>query len=249
MRHFFIGLLFLSLFTLQVSAQEDSAATDKPIKRPWLLTMGMDIKMRSIKGAYSYKYEGEYVDLNHQNAEVIWNKKSEKFSDLLEFGAFTDIKMDVMVSHNRSTKFGLSYNFGIINYTSAAAANSGYYGYDHSYPFLAITGIFDQSWYFANNRFENGDPFLYGSLAAGFYRGNWENSGPGQEYFSEARIGAGYHFTKKNWIPRIWLAQNFMFYRENEQSPIFNRTQHVKTDMNLLYMGIGIYKQFELIPD
>ncbi|RYD74723.1 MAG: hypothetical protein EOP53_17760 [Sphingobacteriales bacterium] len=239
MRLFFAVCFFLLSFQFAF-AQTDSAVTSG--KKPWYLSLGADIKLRSIQGGYKYYYQGEFLEEGRQKAT--WLEKEEKLDDLLEFGSLYNLKMDVLLSRNKTSKIGLSYNFGVINYN---AGNSAIYSTRNFY-FIAITALGEQSWYFRKKKSELGDPFLFGSLAAGLYRGGDENSGPGNEYFSEARGGLGYHFSS-DWMIRIFGAQNYMFYRERQTSPIFHKQQKVNVSMNLTYAGIGFIKQFTLIPD
>src|SRR5687768_6982609 len=107
-------LLFLLCFSMVpfAQAQEDSASTNNG-KKPWMLTLGTDFKLRNIQGGYNFYYQGEY---QNNSGELSWVERRQKLDDLMEFGRFYDIKADVLLSRNRNTKVGLSYNFGILTY-------------------------------------------------------------------------------------------------------------------------------------
>ncbi|MGZ5244492.1 MAG: hypothetical protein ACXWDO_03745 [Bacteroidia bacterium] len=231
-------------------AQQDSAK----VKKPWYLTMGTDIKVKSLQGKYNYFYAGEYSPRGNGD-DWIWRERRHKIDNIVaDPTKFYDIKMDVLLSRNRSTKFGLSYNFGILDYGRDTVYRDPYTGAEEhgstdnkNLSFIAITGLFEYTQYFKSGPVVN-NPFAYGSIAAGFYRATEYNGGPGNEYFTEARMGVGYHF-QHDWMIKLWMAQSFLLYREHQQSQVFDRQQTRNIDMNITYMGIGFAKQFELIPD
>ncbi len=249
MRRFIVAFVVMLFAYPYANAQQDSAKE----KKPWYLTMGTDIKFKSLQGSYNYFYAGEYSKSGNGN-DWTWRERRDKIDNIVkEPSSFYDIKMDVLLSRNRSTKFGLSYNFGIVEYMRDSFATDPLGGQIHyrtdykNLSFIAITGLFEYSHYLLNGPPQN-NIFAYGSLAAGFYRASEDNGGPGNEYFTEARMGMGYHFNR-DWMIKLWIAQNYLLYRENQQSLVFKREQTRNIDMNLTYVGIGFAKQFELIPD
>lgn len=248
MRRFFACFAVLILVCPFAFAQQDSVKT----KKPWYLTMGTDIKVKSLQGKYDYFYAGEYSP-SGSGDDWIWRERRAKIDNVTADADFYDVKMDVLLSRNRSSKFGLSYNFGILDYYRDSVVVdefgvSQYYTLESkNLSFIAITGLYEYAQYFKSGPVVN-NPFAYGSIAAGFYRASEDNGGPGNEYFTEARMGLGYHF-KHDWMVKLWIAQNFLLYRETQESQVFNRDQTRQINMNLTYIGIGFAKQFELIPD
>jgi hypothetical protein len=223
-------------------AQTDSAANRKPAKKSWYLTLGIDQKMNSFYGTYKSVYEGEYNNrppFSSGPPEWEWRKTTWEEKDMLEWSQFYSTKIDILLSRDQKFKAGLSYNFGPLLYEDTA------YRY-LNLSFVAITGLVEYNYYFHQEM--KASPFAFGSLAAGFYRESPYNGGPGRELFTELRGGLGYR-NNKDWIFRIWAAGNWLNYRESSISPVFKREQNRKIDMALAYWGLGVYRQFELVPE
>jgi hypothetical protein len=238
MRRLIITLLLLYTFVNSCFAQNTDSV---PARKPWYLTFNLDIKAKSLQGKFNDYYQGEYYNSpTTTNPEGYWKwietKKANK--KLFPGYSFYDIKMDVLVGRSKGLRFGMSYNFGLLEHRKDSVYNF--------YSYLAISGIAEYQYNFIKEK--ELSPFVFGSIAFGAYRGDASLEGPGTELFGQARAGAGLAMPG-GYMIRFWTSADVLRYREKGTSQIFNKTQYINTDMQLVYLGLGFTKQFTLIPD
>lgn len=235
-------IFILSFFSFTEFCSAQNTATDTTVtKKPWYLTFNLDIKAKSLQGKFSDYYQGEYyANPNVSNPEGHWKWVETELKDnkLFPNYKFYDVKMDVLVGRHKGLRFGMSYNFGLLE-----GRRDSFYNY---YSYLAISAIAEYQYNFIKDK--ELTPFVFGSLAFGAYRGDESLEGQGTELFGQARAGAGLALPG-GYMLRLWTSADVLRYRERGHSQIFNKTQFIRTDMQLLYLGVGFTKQFTLIPE
>lgn len=247
------AILFLT--SQSIIAQDIQIDTIKgPSNKPWYLSFGLDLKFKSLAGFRKLDYEGEYVEYTYYRQDYNWKwiHREESNKKMMANTWFINPKLDVLLSRNRSLQYGISYNMG---YMERKYLVSGYdsifqepYSYNQTeeYVYLAISAMMAYEYHF--NKVVQKSPFVYSSLALGFYRGSNNIAGPGKELFGQIRLGGGYQ-NKTDWKWRAYVSFDRLHYMFNQESPVFKRPQHTKIDLGVAYFGFGVVKEFTLIPD
>ena len=225
-----VMLLILLPGSILAQEQTDSSVKYNFLKRKvWYLTFKADIGIKAIKVCHRGSYEGEYLD----GFEWSWVNEDSTACDYLDYYNFKHIRFSAMLEILKNLNFGFSYQGVLLKKR-----------WDVEAPFFAITGIVDYSWFIKKVP----GLFLNPSVSLGTYQGEQIYTGTGDEVFSEFKLGAGYRF-KERLSLSMWIADNYLFYKEKSISKVYNKAQQISSEWNYVHMGISVGYRFFLVPD
>jgi len=242
--------IFFSVFTSK--AQNDIQMKDTIIhtKKPLMLTFGLDLNIKTFSVDYLHNYTGEY-NLNGTGPNGWeWATHKADYSNILPYGPFTNIKLDVMIANSKIFQAGLSYNFGIATIPETDFDASGNAttnaGNPQSVDYVGICLTTEYNYYFNKKKYLG--PFVYGGLDLGFYSGSDNVFGTGTPLYLQGRLGFGFDF-KHDLMLKAFISSDHLIYWERETSEVFQRPQTLDINLDALYFGLGISKTFTLYPD
>jgi len=249
---FFLFGLVLFGTAFSSKAQDDIKMTDTIIhtKKPLMLSFGLDLNVKNLSADYRHDYTGEYNVNGIGPGGWEWVNHKADYNNILPYGRFTNIKLDVMIANTKIFQFGLSYNFGIATIPETdfdangnATANTAN-PQNIDYVGICITAEYN---YYFNKKTYLG-PYAFGGFDFGFYSGSDQVFGTGTPLYLQGRLGFGYDF-KHDILIKAFISSDHLIYWENETSQVFQRPQSLDINLDALYVGIGISKTFTLFPD
>jgi hypothetical protein len=254
-----LSFIFCFASILHCRAQSDStsivaADTIKSVKKPLLLTFGLDLNVLNLNGYYSYDYKGEYNIFGGGAAgwELVDHKTS--YTNLLHKSNFTDVKLSVLIANSKTFQAGLSYNFGSVTavitepvYDSMQhPGGAKTHDITHNFVYAGISLMMEYNYYF--NRKTYLGVYAFGGIDAGFYTGTDDLFGPGTPFYLQERLGLGYNL-KKDIMFKAFISNDMLIYNEKETSQVFHTPETIAINLNALYIGLGISKTFTIVPD
>jgi len=251
-RFLFLSCVFLSGSAITAMAQDDIQMKDSIIhtRKPLLLTFGLDLNVKTLAVNYKHDYTGEYNINGTGPNGWEWATHKADYSNILTYGPFTNIKLDVMIANSKIFQAGLSYNFGIATIPETDFDASGNSTTNTANPqsidYVGICLTTAYNYYFDKKKYLG--PYVYGGLDLGFYSGSANVFGTGTPLYVQGRLGFGYDFIKDIML-KAFISSDHLIYREQETSQVYQRTQTLNINLDALYFGLGISKTFTLYPD
>ncbi len=236
--HLLILCLSLTVFILQANGQDQETVDDTSAK-PVYLTFDVDIGLEPLASSLRDRYEGPRYDrnpLSSQQPEWKWIDRDCTITRLHEDYKMRSYKLNASLMIWDNLNFGVTYHvFFLLNRQTSDLASSipnfaigGFVGYDYSPDVLK--GV-----------------FIHPSVSFGGYQSNNYYEGVGNEWYLNGKLALGYRLNNHVGA-RLFLAQNFFFYRNQEQSEIFDRASSTKVDLQMLNFGVGLSYRFTINP-
>jgi len=217
-------------------AQTDQEAPDTT-KRSIYLTFDLDIGLEPLSSSLRDRYKGpryERNQLSPEPPEWQWVDRDTTASELQDDYKLRSYKLNTSLIVWNNLNFGVTYHlFFLLDRETGNIGNSipnfaigGLLGYDYSPDFLK-------------------GGFIHPSVSFGGYQSNNYYEGVGQEWYFNGKIAVGYRLNNHVGA-RLFVANNFFLYRNEEESEKFNRTSQTKIDISMLQFGAGLTYRFTI---